>query len=569
MAFPTSSAAFGIKPTAPANNVFGQKPATGLFGGQPQATALGGAFGQSQTNNAFGQPAAGGLFGQPQQNQQPAAGGNIFGQSQQPPTGGLFGQSQNQQQPATGGGLFGQPQNQQQPAAGGLFGQPQNQQQPAAGGGLFGQSQNQQPATGGLFGQPQNQQQQQPAAGGGLFGQPAQQPAAGGGLFGQSQTQQPTASGGLFGQPQSQQPAGGGLFGQTQTQQPAAGGLFGQPQNQQGGGLFGQSQNQPGGGLFGQSQNQQGGGLFGASQQNQQQPAAGTSGGLFGSTPLFGAPKPPGNGLFGATNPQQPQPLFGSTNANPLSNNNSKLSHNGSKEKLIYFRFAASQGPPPFTKSTKFNDLPDAVKKTLEDIDAHIQGRIQISKDLHQRKLGDEATTGQETIRAVHKDLINTTTAIRNDLHFTRDLKAKTDQAVQDTIVATRLVDGFRNPHANAAYLKDHAGFPLEFFTRVTLQMRQRLAWYKSTIEQIERKLSSANQTQSQYTPQGIHATLQAQHTTFLALAAKTAAVDAQLAKIKQIYTQLWRAKTGSRRDPFEDSGREEGEDLGFSGLRV
>jgi nucleoporin p58/p45 len=32
---------------------------------------------------------------------------------------------------------------------------------------------------------------------------------------------------------------------------------------------------------------------------------------------------------------------------------------------------------------------------------------------------------------------------------------------VQDTIVATRLVDGFRNPHATA-YLKDHAGFPLE-----------------------------------------------------------------------------------------------------------
>ncbi|KAF7336840.1 hypothetical protein MVEN_02120100 [Mycena venus] len=488
MAFATSSAAFGIKSTAPANNsLFGQKPAGGLFGAQPQTGG-----------GAFGQPAGGGLFGQPQQNQQqqPAAGTNIFGQPQQPAGGGLFGQSQNQQQPAAGG-LFGQQQQQQQPATGGLFGQPQNQQQPAAGGGLFGQSQTQ-PATGGLFGQPQ--QQQQPAAGGGLFGQSTQQPAAGGGLFGQSQTQQPAAGGG---------------------------GLFGQSQNQQGGGL-------------------RAGGLFGASQQ---QPAAGTGGGgLFGSSSLFGAPKPPAQsgGLFGATSTNQPQQqsLFGgnSTNTNPLfgSNNNTANS---------------------------------IVKKTLEEIDAHIQGRIQISKDLHQRKLGDEATKGQETIRAVHKDLINTTTAIRNDLHFTRDLKGKTDQAVQDTIVATRLVDGFRNPHANAAYLKDHAGFPLEFFTRVTVQMRERLAWYKTTIEQIERKLSSsANQTQSsQYTPQGIHATLQAQHATFLALAAKTAAVDAQLAKIKQIYTQLWRAKTGSRRDPFEERARagEEGEDLGLGGLSV
>ncbi|KAJ7679060.1 nucleoporin FG repeat region-domain-containing protein [Mycena polygramma] len=528
MAFATSSAAFGIKPSAPATgSVFGQKPATGgLFGSQPQT---GGAFGQNQTGNAFGQPQ--------QQNQT----GGAFGQ----PGGGLFGQSQ---QPAAGGSVFGQPQQQQQqqPAAGGLFGQSQNQQAPT--GGLFGQPQK--PATGGLFGQPQNQQ---PAAGGGLFGQSQSQPATGGGLFGQPQNQPQPATGGLFGQSQNQQQqqpaAGGGLFGQSQ--QPAAGG-----------GLFGQSQNQQGGGLFGQNNQQAGGGLFGASQQNQQQPAA-QGGGLFGSAPLFGAPKPAG-GLFGGTSTNNQQPnLFGnSTNANPLF-----ASNNATNSMFAQRPQQQPQGPPPFTKSTKFNDLPDALKKTLEEIDSHIQGRIQISKDLHQRKLGEEATKGQETIRAVHKDLINTTTAIRNDLHFTRDLKAKTDQTVQDTIVATRLIDGHRNPHANAAYLKDHAGFPLEFFTRVTVQMRERLAWYKSTIEQIERKLSSSAGQAAQYTPHGIHATLQAQHATFLALAAKTAAVDAQLARIRQIYTQLWRAKTGSHRDPFE--GREEREDLGFGSLVV
>ncbi|KAJ7126756.1 hypothetical protein C8R44DRAFT_667476 [Mycena epipterygia] len=530
MAFATSSAAFGIKSSAPTNaSVFGQKPPTGgLFGAQPQ---VGGAFGQQpQAGGAFGQaqPQQGGAFGQGQQNQTGGAfgTGNAFGQTQQQPAGGgLFGQPQQQnQQPATGGGIFGQqPQQQQQPAAGGLFGQPQNQQQPA---------------TGGLFGQPQNQQQQ---------------PATGG-LFGQSQNQQPAAGGGLFGQSQTQPAAGGGLFGQ---QQPA-----------------------PSGGLFGQNNQQTGGGLFGASQQNQQPAASGS--GLFGAAPLFGASKPaqPGLGLFGGNSNQQPQQsnLFGnnSTNTNPLfgSNNNASSSMFGAKPQqqstkniIDLGSLQASQGPPPFTKSTKFNDLPDAVKKTLEEIDSHIQGRIQISKDLHQRKLGEEATKGQEMIRGVHKDLLNTTTAIRNDLHFTRDLKAKTDLAVQDTIVATRIVDGFRNPHANAAYLKDHAGFPLEFFTRVTAQMRERLAWYKSTIEQIERKLSSSA-GQAQYTPHGIHATLQAQHATFLALASKTAAVDAQLQKIKQIYTQLWRAKTGSRRDPFEGDMADRA-DLGFGSLNM
>ncbi|KAJ7455218.1 hypothetical protein B0H11DRAFT_2067128 [Mycena galericulata] len=485
------------------------------------------------SSSAFGigqKPAGTGLFGasQPQTN---AFGQstNTFGQ-QQNPAGGLFGQGQQQNQAGgafqnTAGNAFGQS---QQSAGGGLFGQPQQNQQPAAGGSIFGQ--------------PQQQQQQQPAAGGGLFGQPQnQQPATGGGLFGQSQTQQP----------------GGSLFGQPQNQQTAA----------------------PTGGLFGQSNQQTGGGLFGASQQNQQ-PAASGSGGLFGSAPLFGAkPAQPGLGIFGNNNNQQQQQqqqqpqqssLFGnnSTNTNPLfGNSNAGSSMFGARPQQQPLGLQASQGPPPFTKSTKFNDLPDAVKKMLEEIDSHIQGRIQISKDLHQRKLGDEATKGQEMIRSVHKDLISTTTAIRNDLHFTRDLKSKTDLAVQDTIVATRIVDGFRNPHANAAYLKDHAGFPLEFFTRVVVQMRERLAWYKSTIEQIERKLSSSA-GQAQYTPHGIHATLQAQHATFLALASKTAAVDAQLQKIKQIYTQLWRAKTGSHRDPFEVDTNERA-DFGFGSLNV
>ena len=44
-----------------------------------------------------------------------------------------------------------------------------------------------------------------------------------------------------------------------------------------------------------------------------------------------------------------------------------------------------------------------------------------------------------------------------------RDLKAKVNQTVQDTIVATHIVDGSRNPPQHGAYLKSHANFPLEY----------------------------------------------------------------------------------------------------------
>lgn len=158
----------------------------------------------------------------------------------------------------------------------------------------------------------------------------------------------------------------------------------------------------------------------------------------------------------------------------------------------------AQPGQPPFTKSTKFNDLPDNVKKTFEDIEyvkyrrqfatlklgfrAHIQGRVQISKDLKQRKVGEEATKGQDLIRKTHKvgrfsrmvshsepshqDLVNSIAVLQNDVLSTRDLKAKVDQSVQDTIVAVHIIDGFRNPQQHGAYLRNHANFPLEYVLR-------------------------------------------------------------------------------------------------------
>ena len=65
--------------------------------------------------------------------------------------------------------------------------------------------------------------------------------------------------------------------------------------------------------------------------------------------------------------------------------------------------------------------------------------------------------------------------------------------------------------------------------------------------------------------PAAIVSTLEAQHATFMALAAKAAAADAELQKLRTLYTQLWRAKTGSARDPFNELDR--GADVDFSGL--
>ncbi|KAI0715473.1 hypothetical protein C8T65DRAFT_738603 [Cerioporus squamosus] len=122
-------------------------------------------------------------------------------------------------------------------------------------------------------------------------------------------------------------------------------------------------------------------------------------------------------------------------------------------------------GAPPFTKSTKYNDLPEDTNRAFENIET-----CSDLQHLEAQKLGDEALKGQEEIRNVQKELAGAIAVLRDDVQHTRDLKHKVDQAVQDTIIATRI-------------------------------MRGRLRWYKATLEQIERKLSSAA-PQPQYTPQ-------------------------------------------------------------------
>ncbi|KAG2075339.1 hypothetical protein BDR04DRAFT_1091502 [Suillus decipiens] len=430
-----------------------------------------------------------------------------------------------------------------------IFGQ-SNAPKPATS--LFG---NTQPSSGtgttttgfGGFGMQTQTQTQQPAQGSSVFG---------GGTFGQAQQQQPSGSTSIFGQPVQQQQPTTSLFGQPAQQQLSGTSLFANPATtnttgQQTGSTFGSTQPQQSTSLFGSTQPQQSTSLFGTTQPQQQ------TNNIFGNTQSQQS-----GGLFGSTAAQQVAPASG------LGVSTAGTSVFGQQRQPSMMSTTPISGPAPFSKSTKFNDLPDDIKKTFEAVDSHIQGRIQISNELKQRKMGEEAIKGQELIRELHKELLGVSSVIRSDSLFAKDLKAKTEQAVQDTIVATTIIEGFKYPHQSAAYLKNHASFPLEFFTRVTQEMQERLQWFKNTIEQIERKLS-ASASQSQNTPQAISSTLQTQHAIFVSLAARTAAVDAEVQKVKALYTQLWRAKTGSMRDPFNELDRGSGGEFGMESLQV
>jgi nucleoporin p58/p45 len=99
-------------------------------------------------------------------------------------------------------------------------------------------------------------------------------------------------------------------------------------------------------------------------------------------------------------------------------------------------------------------------------------------------------------------------------------------------------------------------------------QTAHKMHWYRDAVEQVERTLAailgSAQSQSHAMTPQAIGMTLQSQHATFVGLAAKVSSVHAELESVKRLYTQLWRARTGSVRDPFEERGVG---DVGLEGM--
>lgn len=62
---------------------------------------------------------------------------------------------------------------------------------------------------------------------------------------------------------------------------------------------------------------------------------------------------------------------------------------------------------------------------------------------------------------------MNSIANLREDIAAMRELRTKIDQAVQDTIAATRIMDAFKGPHGaqQSAWLKNYANFPLEYAT--------------------------------------------------------------------------------------------------------
>ncbi|CEQ39225.1 SPOSA6832_00713 [Sporobolomyces salmonicolor] len=254
--------------------------------------------------------------------------------------------------------------------------------------------------------------------------------------------------------------------------------------------------------------------------------------------------------------------------------------------------FGASTAQPAagsstaITKNTKFQDLPDSARNVVEEIDNFIRQQSQLADELTKKNLGSEIVQTQRLyeqysavrllalpfthphLRSLYLPILQEATSVtsllQTDSRLLASLRAELEQTLADLHKTTALIEGYKNPQGpKAAEAKQVAGFPYEFFRRKAEEMRERVARYKGTMEQIA---SLVNSPAPALSPAAIAPTLKAQHASLVSLASAVSALDLELKALKDEYRAIWREKTGRGVDPFRINGAGAG---GAKGLEV
>ncbi|GMK56384.1 hypothetical protein CspeluHIS016_0302240 [Cutaneotrichosporon spelunceum] len=463
---------------------------------------------------SFGKPAA--SFGGAT-----APASSPFGQAAQPATG-LFGSASSA--PAAGTSLFGQQQNQTTNAAAGssLFGQQQQQPQTSS---LFGGQQQATNTAGGLFGQQQTQPQST-----GLFGQQSQTQQQGSALPGQ---QQPGMFGSLGAKP------AGGLFGSTATQ--PSGGMFGGASTantaQPAGGLFGQQQAPQQSSLFGQQQAPQQSSLFG--QQSAAQPAAG---GLFGQQSTAA----PAGGLFAQQSMMQPA-------GGLLGQQNSTLGQQQQGSSL-FNKPAPAQSQSSGIGKTRLADLPENVQKVIELLDSGIKDQKQIGASIDTSHIGRAIWQTSADVKAAGDEqaaLAHGLYSLRASLELlaTRVNEQATDlQKLLETWEAAKPLER-RNGNIRPIA---HRDVPQDLFFRVAKALEERVGRYRRNIMLLHRAIIGLSRDDEALSPSVVVQTIQNNQATIISLAARLDELQLRMDALRNEFTDDYREKTHSMRDPFE-----------------
>lgn len=201
----------------------------------------------------------------------------------------------------------------------------------------------------------------------------------------------------------------------------------------------------------------------------------------------------------------------------------------------------------PYYQRERFNDLPDAQRTLLEEMDTFMRTQTNMKNILRARDVNSEPRRIPSEVHELSALQQSLAASLESDVLRLQTIVARVERDRIDHLQLHQIAQ-----HAKDR-LGDGSGFVdwlRHFYERAAEEDVARIHRYRVTMDQVERHLLSLDQRE-QFAPQVISEIIHDQNASFMGLAEQIAGLHAEIETLKKDYVKWYQNRFQSVRDPF------------------
>lgn len=195
----------------------------------------------------------------------------------------------------------------------------------------------------------------------------------------------------------------------------------------------------------------------------------------------------------------------------------------------------------------RFNELPDAQRNLLEEMDKYIRSQTQIKNELRARDQNSEPRRLPSEVHELSTLQQSLSASLEADVLRLQTIAARVERDRADHMQLHQIAQHAKDKLSDGSSFVD---WLRHFYERAAEEDVARIHRYRVTMEQIERHLLSLEQRE-QFAPQVIAEVIYDQNASFMGLAEQIATLHAEIETLKKDYVKWYQARFQSVRDPF------------------